>query len=64
MKTETLTFEELRDSAGFSSLDCKLSAAISNIVSGDLERRICVMKEKAAKECRLLKGATGASHGI
>ena len=53
---ETSTFDELAQSRGFASLDCKLNAAISDIVTGDLERRIGVLKEKAAKEGHLLKG--------
>ena len=37
-------------------MDCLLGAALSDILSGDLERRVGVLKEQAAKEDKLLKG--------
>ena len=46
----------MSSSQGFASLDCKLNAAISDIITGDLERRVGVLKDKAAQNGHLLKG--------
>ena len=54
-KVET-TFDELRNSDGFDSLDAKLAAALTKIATGELGRRIMLMVEQEASKGRMLKG--------
>ena len=56
-KTEkATTADDLQDSGTFPSLDAKLAAALSRILTGELARQINVIKEQKASEDLFLKG--------
>ncbi len=55
LKNET-TFETLRSSGDFDSLDAKLASALGRIVSGEAGREVTRVTETEAREGRLIKG--------
>ena len=58
IKTESpkATFESFRHNKGFHSLDAKLAAARTKIVTGELGSRTTLMVEQEASHKRMLKG--------
>ena len=53
---ETKDWEELADSGSFTILDVRLGAAIGRILTGEIARKIGVLKMQLAKDKKVLKG--------
>ena len=52
----TATFDGLRDSEGFDSLDAKLAAALQKLATGELGRKITLETENQALKGRMING--------
>ena len=56
VEKESATFLSLADSGSFTTLDVKLSAALTGASTGVVGQEITTEAEKASQQCRLLRG--------
>ena len=53
---EELSHKELEDPGPFESLDTFISSAISDMLHGELKRKVLIMEEKLCMETKVLSG--------
>ncbi len=57
MEKKGITYDMLDDPAGWPTLDAKLAAALTKIITGGLaKKQVVALKETAAAQGKLLKG--------